>query len=308
MASSMRLACGALAADRPLGAGVARQVGEEAPGRVEGGILVVDAEIGEADAVDLQVGAAQAHIVGVLAGRGLHQRRTGQAHGRQAAHHHDEIGQAGIVGRAGEARAQHQRHHRDPARGAGEIVEHAVGMGEVARILAVLDAVPAAVQHHDQRQAAGDGDLQGALGLGAAELADAAAMHREILREDHDRPAVDRRRADHDAVGRRLRAGACRGFGPVVVLLGRHQRAHLAERAFVDQPGQPLAGAEAAARMHALDGGGPGIVQQAGARRLDGGDQVLDAGRRDGHRVVAPHVAGMERGPSSRPRPRGAGA
>ena len=215
----MRLGAAPSLLDRPLGAGVARQVGEEAPGRGERSVLVVDAEIGEADTIDLQVGAAQAHIVGLLAGRGLHQRRAGQPHGRKAAHHHHEIGEAGIVGRAGEARAQHQRHHRDPARGAGEIVEHAVGMGEVARILAVLDAMAAAVQHHDQRQAAGDGDLQGALGLGAAQLADAAAMHREILREDHDRPAVDRRRADHDAVGRRLRAGACGGVGSVVVLL-----------------------------------------------------------------------------------------
>ncbi len=293
----MRLGAAPSLRHRPLGAGVARQVGEKALGGGERCILVVDTQVGEADAVDLQVGAAQAHIVGVLAGRGLHERRSGQPHGRQTTHHHHEVGEAGIVGRAGKARAQHQRHHRDPARGAGEIVEHAVGMGEVARILAVLDAVSAAVQHHDQRQAAGDGDLQGALGLGAAQLADAAAMHREILREDHDRPAVDRRRADHDAVGRRLRAGACRGFGSVVVLLGRHQGAHLAERVRVDQPDQPLAGAEAAPRMHALDGGGAGIVQQARARRLDGGDQVLDAGRRDGH------VAW-----SLRSRPRGVGA
>ena len=283
MASSMRFAS---APSRRVGSGgarVARQVGEEALGGGEGRVLVVDAEIRQADAVDLQVGAAQAHIVGVLAGRGLDQRRPGKAHGREAAHHHHEVGEAGIVGRAGEARAQHQRHHRDPARGAGEIVEHAVGMGEVAQILAVLDAMAAAIQHHDQRQAARDGDLQRTLGLGAAELADAAAMDREILREDHDRPAVDRRRADHHAVGRRLRARPCRRLGAVVVLFGRHQRAHLAKGIPVDQPLETLARAEPPASVHAFDGGGTGLVHQAGAGGLDTGDEVLDAGRRDGH-------------------------
>src|SRR5712691_7594363 len=74
------------------------------------------------------------------------------------------------------------------------------------------------------------------------------------------------------------------GLGSVIVLFGRHQRAHLAERAVVDQPGQPLAGAQPPAGMDALDGGGTGLVQQTRTRGLDRGDQVLDAGRRrDGH-------------------------
>jgi hypothetical protein len=62
-----------------------------------------------------------------------------------------QVGHAGIVGRPGETSAQHERHHGHPARGACEIVECSVGVGEVARILPVLDAMAAAIEDHDQR-------------------------------------------------------------------------------------------------------------------------------------------------------------
>ena len=130
---------------------IGRQIGEKASRRRESIFLAFDAEIGETLAVDLHVGAPQLLRVDLLAGRRLDQGRARDAHGRQAAHHHDEVGHAGIVGRAGEARAKHQRHHRHPARGAGEVVEGGVGVGEVPRILAVLDAMAATVQDHDQR-------------------------------------------------------------------------------------------------------------------------------------------------------------
>ena len=51
----------------------------------------------------------------------------------------------------------------------------------MARVLAVLDAMPAAVQQEHQRQAVPHRLSNRALQLGAAELAAAAAMDREIL-------------------------------------------------------------------------------------------------------------------------------
>ena len=163
------------------GACIARQVGQEPAGDGKGLVLAGDAQIGNTLAVDLHVGAPQFHRVDILAGRRLDQGRARDAHGRLATHHDDEIGKAGVVGGACEAGAQHQRHHRNPARGAGEVVERGIGLGEVARILSVLDAVAAAVEHEDQRHAAGDRDLQRAMDLGAAQHAGTAAEHREVL-------------------------------------------------------------------------------------------------------------------------------
>ena len=124
-------------------------------------------------------------------------------------------------------------------------------------------------------------DLQRALGLGAAEPADAAAMTEKSCEKiTTGRPSIRPVPTTTPSAGVLARARA-----PQLRRRRRHARPSTsapisAERALVDQPGEALAGAEAAARVHALDGVGPGFVHQFGARGLDRGDQVVDARRR----------------------------
>ena len=149
----------------------------------------------------------------------------------------------------------------------------AFGVGEVAGVLAVLDAVPAAVEEHHQRQAARDGELQARAAILALPSRPMLPPNtREVLREDDDRPAVDQAGADDDAVGRRQ--GACRRRRGAVAILGRDQPADLGERACVEQPVDPGAGAQRAALCEPRHRRTARLVHQGPAHRLDAVDQI----------------------------------
>ena len=64
----------------------------------------------------VHLGAAEFLFGGDFAGRGLQQRRPGEKRARAAAHHHDVVGQPGLVGAAGGRRAVRHRHHRQAGR------------------------------------------------------------------------------------------------------------------------------------------------------------------------------------------------
>ena len=144
-------------------------------------------------------------------------------------------------------------------------MKHAVGVREMAGVLAILDAMTAAVEQQDHGDAAADCDLHHALRLGAAELADAAAEHAEILCEDGDRPSVDARGARDDAVGRRsvprVRLACFRLF--------RSERADLIERAGIDELCDPRPRRHAATFGKPLHCFGARLVDQLGALVLD---------------------------------------
>ena len=116
------------------------------------------------------------------------------------------------------------------------------GVGEVAGVEPVLDAMAAPVEEDDQREAPFAGERGRPLRDAAADGAAAAAERAVVLGADHDRASVDAGRAPDDAVAERGAGGGV-DAGQAVVLTLRQagQLAELAERAGVDERGDALA-------------------------------------------------------------------
>ena len=89
-------------------------------------VLLVRGEVvGQAGLPGVHLGAAERLVVGLLAGRHLHQRRPGQEHLGALLDHHDVVAHAGHVGAAGGGVAEDERDRRDARRRQpGEVAEH----------------------------------------------------------------------------------------------------------------------------------------------------------------------------------------
>ena len=151
------------------------------------------------------------------------------------------------VGAAGGARAHHDRDLRDALRRHPRLVEE-----DPPEVLAVGEDLglerqerAARVDEVEARQPVLLGDLLRAQVLLHREREVRAALHGRVVRDDHALPALDDADAGDDPGRGRL----------AVVQLPGGERAELEERgARVDQPVDPLARGQLAARAVALDG------------------------------------------------------
>ena len=92
--------------------------------------------IAEAGNAGVHLGAAEFLLGGDLAGRGLQERRPGQEGTGPPAHHHDVVGQPGLVGAARGRGAMRHRHHRQAGRRQPRQIAE-----DVAAAHKILDAV-----------------------------------------------------------------------------------------------------------------------------------------------------------------------
>ena len=208
--------------------------------------------------------AAKVFLGDILTQAGLDQRRAGHAHGGLALDHDHEVGQGDIVGGPGKTLAQHGHGLGHPAGIAREPLEDRVGGGEMAAVLAVLDAVAAAFQQAQQGHAVVGGGGEGLVALGRAMAARAAAQNSVIVGHDGDRAAPNQTRTRNHPIG-----GGDRVLVEAGVAQGLHQGADLMKAAPIHQVGDAFAGGVFTVRMLAGHGLGPARVQNGGAGGVD---------------------------------------
>ena len=231
--------------------------------------------VGDAGAAGVDLGAAELLGRDVLAGRGLHQRRTAEEDRAGAADDDGLVAHRRDVRAAGRARAHDQRDLRDPGRRhPGLVVEDAAEVVAVGEDLGLeRQERAAAVDEVDARQAVLERDLLGAEVLLDGHRVVGAALDRRVVGDDDAGRALDAADAGDDAGARRV----------VVVQAGRGERAQLEEGgAGVEEAVDALADGELAALAVARDGAVVAAGAATGDRRLAGA-QVGDEG---GHRVV----------------------
>ena len=185
----------------------------------------------------MHLGAAELLVVGVLAGRHLHERRAGEVDLRLLLDHDDVVAHAGDVRAAGGRAAEHEADRRDASlRAPREIAEAAATRDEDLRL---VRQVGARRTRSARSTAAGLlGDLRRPGTSCAATTADRAALHRRVVRDDHALDALDHADAADDA-------GADR---EVAAPAGeRHQLEEV--RALVEEQLDPLARGELAALL-----------------------------------------------------------
>ena len=178
-------------------------------------------------------GAAELLLGRDLAGRRHQQRRPGQEGARAVAHHHDVVGQAGLVGAARRRRAVRDGDDRQPGgRQAGQVAEQVAAADEV--LDPVLHQVRAgALDQLHERQLVLERDLLDAQLLVEPHRLQRAGLDARIGRGHHAAHAGDEADAgDHAAARRRCaRDRACRGRGrPASRARGTARRRRAARR------------------------------------------------------------------------------
>ena len=142
------------------------------------------------------------------------------------------------------AGTEQSRHHRRPPRHLDLDGHDPAASLERPRLQTLLDAMAAAVEHHDQRVAVLERDLALTIELERSGLAIAATEHREVERPCGNDPPVDRAGPGNHAVGRRD-AGVLLivldAPGSPGALRSDHQRSVLTKRVAVQQHLDPLA-------------------------------------------------------------------
>ena len=181
--------------------------------------------------------------VTLFAGHGLHHVGAGDEHVRGVLDHEHEVGHGGGVDRAAGARAHDHADLRDDARRLHVAVEDAAVAVEADD--ALLDAGAGAVVDADDRGPDLEGQVHQLVDLVGEDLAERAAEHGEVLREDEDLAPVDRAPAADDAVGVGAVVEARLG-GPA------GQQVELVERARIEQEVDALAGEQLAPVVLAL--------------------------------------------------------
>ena len=202
--------------------------------------------VGDTGLARVDVGAAELLGGHVLAGRRLHERRAADEDRAGAAHDHGLVAHGRHVGAAGRARAHHDRDLRDPGSRHARLVEE-----DPAEVLAVREHLrlqrqegAARVDEVETGQPVLLGDLLRAQVLLHGQREVGAALDRRVVRDDHALPTLDDADPGDDP--------GARGLSLVHVPGG--QRVQLEERrAGVEQPVDPLAGEQLAARAVALD-------------------------------------------------------
>ena len=231
---------------------VGRQEGQQVAGEVDAVLLVLGLVVGHAGPDGVRVRPAQLLEGDLLTGHRLDHVRAGDEHVRCPVHHEREVGDRRRVDRAARARPHDQRDLRDHARGHHVPVEDLPEQAE--RDHTLLDPGPAAVVDADDRAA----DLQRVVhhldDLGAVDLAERPAEHREVLAEHADRAAVYRAVPGDHAVAVRPVLFDAEVGGPVPGEL-----VELHERARVQQLLDPLPRGQLSPRVllpHRLRGAG----------------------------------------------------
>ena len=216
----------------------------------------------------MHLGTTERLVVGLLAGRHLHQRRAAEEHLGLLLDHHGVVAHPGHVGAAGGGVAEDDRDRRHlGGRRAGDVAEQLAAGDE--DLLLRRQISPAGLDQGDGRQPVLLGDLRGAEDLLHRPRVRRATLHRRVVRGDHALDALDDADAgDHAGADGEVRAPA-------------GQRRQLEERAAgVDEQLDPLARHQLAAGVVALD-----VLLTAAGHR----DRVLclEVGDLGEHRLAA---------------------
>ena len=125
--------------------------GDDLPAEAERVALVVGEVVGQPGDAGVHLGAAERLVVGLLAGRHLHQRRAAEEDLRPLADHHHVVAHARHVRAAGGGVAEDQRDGRDAGRGQpGQVAEDPPARDEDLRLGRQVGA--AGLDQVDQRQ------------------------------------------------------------------------------------------------------------------------------------------------------------
>ena len=252
------------------------------------GVVFVDGEVvGEARGACVHVGAPERLVVGVLARRHLHQRRTGQEHLGALLDHHDVVRHARDVRPAGRRVAEHEGDDGDARRREpGEVAEHGPTGDE--DLLLGRKVRAAGFGQVDHRQPVGQRDLVGPQHLLEGPRVARPAPHGGIAGADHAFDARD----DTDA---RHHAGP---DGEVAAPCGEPRQFH-ERRVLVQQQLDAFANRQLAAVSMPLDVFGAAPADRGGVlgvevvnlieQGLPVGSEVLaggvEGGRQPGHEV-----------------------
>ena len=174
------------------------EAGDDAPPEADGVELVGGEVVGEPGDPGVHLGAAERLVVGLLAGRHLHQRRPGEEHLGPVLDHHDVVGHARQVGAAGGRVAEHEGDRRDPVRRRpGEVAERAPAGDE--DLLLGRQVGAAGLDEVDHRQPVLEGDVGGAERLAQRERVARPASHGRVVGADQALDAADDADAGDDA-------------------------------------------------------------------------------------------------------------
>ena len=225
---------------------VARNEAEQLTDHRQTGLFVGRGEMRHAALGVVSVSAAEVLHGDFLVSHGLDDLGAGDEHETRLLDHQDEVGHHRGVHRAAGAGPHDRRNLRHDARRENVANEDVSVAGEADH--AFLDPCPCAIVEADHRRAGLHGevhDLDHLLGEGARQ---AAAEHREVLREDVDEAAVDLAVAGDHAVAENLpllhtEVGAAMGLELV----------DLDERAGVEQGMDTLASRQLAGLVLLLD-------------------------------------------------------
>ena len=145
--------------------------------------LVAREVVGHAGDPRVHLGAAELLVVGVLAGRHLHQRRPGEVDLRLVLDHDHVVAHPRDVRAARGRAAEHQADRRDPGlRAPGQVAEPAPAGHEDLRLHRQVGA--RRLDHRDRRQPVVLGDVGQPPRLPRRHLADRAALDRGLARGD----------------------------------------------------------------------------------------------------------------------------
>ena len=152
--------------------------------------LVGGEVVGQAADARVHVGAAEALVVALLAGRHLDQRRAAEEHLRALVDHHHVVAHAGDVGAAGRRVAEHEGDRRDAhRRQPGEVAERLPAGDEDLALVGEVGA--ARLDEVHQRQAVLHGDGHGPQRLLDRHRGHRAAAHGRVVGDDHALDALD---------------------------------------------------------------------------------------------------------------------
>ena len=186
------------------------EVRHHLPAHADAVHFVAGQVVAQAGGAGVHVGAAQAFLVGVLAGGHLHQGRAAEKHPGLLRDEDVVVAHAGLVGPAGGGGAEHQRDGGDAhLREFGDFVEQPSGLGEVVdlpldgrfRVAVALAAQVGAGGFHELHigHAVLAGDLQPPHQLLGIEGVERAGPYRRIVAEDDAFDILDDADADHES-------------------------------------------------------------------------------------------------------------
>ena len=166
------------------------QPGDDPPPDPDRVVLVLGEVVGEAGDPGVHLGAAERLVVGLLAGRHLHQRRAAEEDLRAAADEDGVVAHAGDVRPAGGRVAEDQRDRRLPPRGgAGQVAEEATAGDEDLLLRRQVRA--ARLDEGDRREVVLLGDLRGAEDLLHRPRVGGAALDGGVVGADQALHALD---------------------------------------------------------------------------------------------------------------------